>query len=94
MHGIYRCTAKLTAIKPDQKVASLRPGCLPTVYFGRYAQYLADVDQRATPETILHAQALKARGEPLLSGFETTPEGINARFAPLHWQLTELLSPK
>ena len=39
-------------------------------------------------------QALKARGEPLLSGFETTSEGITACFAPLRWQLTELLSPK
>ena len=30
----------------------------------------------------------------MLSSFETTPAGISAYFEPLHWQLTELLSPK
>ena len=40
------------------------------------------------------AQALKARGEPMLSSFETTPAGISAYFEPFKWQLTELLSPK
>lgn len=39
-------------------------------------------------------QALKSRGEPLLSGFEAISDGITAYFAPLRWQLTELLSPK
>ena len=43
---------------------------------------------------LLSAQALKARGEPMLSSFETTPAGISAYFEPLQWQLTELLSPK
>ena len=39
-------------------------------------------------------QALKARGEPLLSSFECTPAGIKEYFQPLHWKLTELLSPR
>lgn len=39
-------------------------------------------------------QALKARGEPLLSSFECTPAGITEYFEPLQWKLTELLSPK
>ncbi|CAL5223896.1 g6492 [Coccomyxa viridis] len=39
-------------------------------------------------------EALKARGEPLLSSFECTPPGIQEYFQPLHWKLTELLSPK
>ena len=39
-------------------------------------------------------QALKARGEPLLSSFECTTAGIEEYFQPLHWKLTELLSPK
>lgn len=42
----------------------------------------------------LPVQALKARGEPLLSSFECTPPGIQEYFQPLHWKLTELLSPK
>lgn len=42
----------------------------------------------------LAVQALKARGEPLLSSFECTPAGIEEYFQPLHWKLTELLSPK
>ena len=39
-------------------------------------------------------QALAARGEPLLSSFETTPAGISDYFKPLDWQLVELLNPK
>ena len=42
----------------------------------------------------LAMQALKARGEPLLSSFECTLAGIAEYFQPLHWRLTELLSPK
>ena len=51
-------------------------------------------EQQRMREFILAMQALKARGEPLLSSFETTPAGIQDYFQPLHWQLTELLSPK
>ena len=39
-------------------------------------------------------KALKARGEPLLSGWECTPEAISTYFKPHGWQLLELLSPK
>lgn len=39
-------------------------------------------------------QALKARGEPLLSGFECTPEAVSDYFKPHGWQLLELLSPE
>ncbi|CAK0732255.1 hypothetical protein CVIRNUC_000105 [Coccomyxa viridis] len=40
------------------------------------------------------ANALAARGEPLLSSWETTPAGISDYFKPLDWQLVELLNPK
>ncbi|CAL8463656.1 g3190 [Coccomyxa elongata] len=40
------------------------------------------------------SEALKARGEPLLSGFETTPEAVSTYFRPHGWQLLELLGPK
>ena len=39
-------------------------------------------------------QAMKARGEPLLTGFECTPAGMAAAFQPKGWELTELLGPK
>lgn len=39
-------------------------------------------------------QAMKARGEPLLTGFECTPAGMAAAFQPMGWELTELLGPK
>lgn len=39
-------------------------------------------------------KALKARGEPLLSGWECTPEAVSTYFKPHGWQLLELLSPK
>ena len=42
----------------------------------------------------MRMQALAARGEPLLSSWETTPEGISGYFKPLDWQLVELLNPK
>jgi hypothetical protein len=40
------------------------------------------------------AQALAARGEPLMSGFNCSAEGMAAYFGPQGWQLTELLGPK
>ena len=43
---------------------------------------------------IVPVQALAARGEPLLSSWETTPAGISDYFKPLDWQLVELLNPK
>ena len=50
----------------------------------------------ATLSRSAHAdlQALKARGEPLLSGFECTPEGMAAHFKPHSWRVLELLSPR
>lgn len=39
-------------------------------------------------------QAMKARGEPLLTGFDCTTAGMAAAFKPMGWGLTELLSPK
>lgn len=39
-------------------------------------------------------QALEARGEPLLSSFETTTEGVSRYFKPHGWQLLELLGPQ
>lgn len=54
----------------------------------------ADVDCLNLIWTADGLQALKARGEPLLSGFETTPEAVSAYFRPNGWQLLELLGPK
>ncbi len=82
---------KLRNNQPDWRV-------VPTIYGACTdrddTQNYVHIDLWARPETGSRVQALKARGEPLLSGFETTQEGINAQFAPLQWQLTELLSPK
>ena len=36
-------------------------------------------------------QALAARGEPLLSGFETAPADFAAYWRPHGWAVTELL---
>lgn len=48
-----------------------------------------DVMSAQCPGVLL--QALAARGEPLLSGFETAPADFAAYWRPHGWAVTELL---